>query len=190
MSEIIMSEMVHESHTDEDAMLVRAAQQNPLKFKTIYQKWMARIYRYFYFRVGNVKDAEDLTSQVFLKVFESLPRYQNRGCFSAWLFSIAHARVVDFYRSKKKEGSLELHDAELSVPDMQDDFATADEVREVLHLFHTLNEEEQELIRLRFIAELSYQEIGAILSRKEDTVRKSVSRLLSRMQSTLEVQHE
>src|SRR5512147_978265 len=90
---------------DDDERLVRAAQKNPADFKPIYQKWLKPVYRYFYFRVGNEKDAEDLTSQVFLKVYEDLPRYRSRGCFSAWLFTIARARAADFYRKANREVS-------------------------------------------------------------------------------------
>jgi RNA polymerase sigma-70 factor (ECF subfamily) len=65
-----------------------------------------------------------------------------------------------------------------------------DELLRLNRLIQSLPEEEKELIRLRFVVELGYKEIGAILDRKEDAVRKSISRLLDRMQSQLEVDHE
>jgi len=57
------------SPIDEDARLGEAAQATPANFKPLYQKWLNPVYRYFYFRVGNEKDAEHLTSQVFLRVY-------------------------------------------------------------------------------------------------------------------------
>ena len=190
MSETILTETNQKSRLDEDTQLVHAAQRNPEAFKFLYQKWLPRIYRYIYFRVGNSKDAEDLTSQVFLKIFEHLPRYREQGRFSAWLFSVAHARVVDFYRRGHKAEVLNETTADQYQPDLLALSARNEEIRQVLSLLGTLKEEEQELIRLRFAAELSYPEIGVILNRKEDAVRKSLSRLLYRLQLQLEDQHE
>ena len=173
---------------DEDARLVLAAQKTPADFKPLYLKWLKQVYRYFYFRVGNEKDAEDLTSQVFLKVYEDLPRYHNRGCFSAWLFAIARARAVDFYRKKNHE--VPLAEANL-LPDNLDLTAQSlrdEELHQVLTLIHLLPPDEQELLRLRFVAELNYREIGMLLHRKEDAVRKSISRILDRVQ--MEVNHD
>lgn len=82
---------------NEDEKLVNAAKKNKLDFRKIYEKWLKRVYRYCYFRVGNIKDAEDLTSQTFLKAYEGLSSYRHRGYFAAWLFSIACAWVTDFY---------------------------------------------------------------------------------------------
>lgn len=174
----------------EDAELVLAAQQNPAEFKRLYLKWLNPVYRYFYFRLSNVKDAEDLTSQVFLKVYEDLPRYRSRGCFSAWLFTIAHARAVDYYRKGSREVALEKMDLTSTSPDLLSRAVQSSEIEQIFGLLKGLSEEEQELIRLRFVAELNYREIGQILHRKEDAVRKSISRLLDRMQVQLEVNHE
>jgi RNA polymerase sigma-70 factor (ECF subfamily) len=170
----------------DDSELVLAAQQNPSAFQPIYQKWLKPIYRYFYFRVGNEKDAEDLTSQVFLKVYEDLPRYRSKGSFSAWIFTIAHARMVDFFRKATREQKLEKADYTANSSDLLTMVVHSNEIDELLALLHKMTEEEQELIRLRFFGELSYREIGEILNRKEDAVRKSVTRLLDRMQVEME----
>jgi RNA polymerase sigma-70 factor (ECF subfamily) len=170
----------------DDSELVLAAQQNPSAFQPIYQKWLKPIYRYFYFRVGNEKDAEDLTSQVFLKVYEDLPRYRSKGSFSAWIFTIAHARMVDFFRKATREQKLEKADYTANSSDLLTMVVHSNEIDELLALLHKMTEEEQELIRLRFFGELSYREIGEILNRKEDAVRKSVTRLLDQMQVEME----
>ena len=174
----------------EDAELVLAAQQNPAEFKYIYQKWLKPVYRYFYFRLGNVKDAEDLTSQVFLKVYEDLARYRNKGCFSAWLFTIAHSRVVDYYRKGNRDTSLEGLELVSGAPDPLSQTSADIEIEQLFALLRHLKTNEQELIRLRFVADLSYREIGQILHRNEDAVRKSVSRLLEHMQYQLEAEHD
>ncbi|MDD5371136.1 MAG: RNA polymerase sigma factor [Anaerolineaceae bacterium] len=175
---------------DDEAELVRAAQNSLAGFQPLYQRWLARVYRYFYFRCGRLKDAEDLTSRVFLKVYEELPRYQERGRFSAWLFTIARRQVIDFYRTQGREVSLEELDPLDGAYDLLTQAIRSDEIQRLHRLVRNLPDEEQELIRLRFVAELSYREIGAVIGRREDAVRKSVSRLLARLQSQLETKHD
>jgi RNA polymerase sigma-70 factor (ECF subfamily) len=170
------------SSLDDDERLVQAAQRDPADFKPIYQKWLKPIYRYFYFRVGNEKDAEDLTSQVFIRVYEDLPRYRKRGYFSAWLFTIARARAVDFYRKKKREVPLSEADPLSDEEGLTAQTIHNDDLHQVLDLIQRLPPDQQELIRLRFVAELSYREIGSMLHRKEDAVRKAISRILDRIQ--------
>lgn len=175
---------------DEDLLLIRAAQQNPAEFKQLYLKWLKPVYRYFYFRIGNEKDAEDLTSQVFLKIFQDLPRYRNQGSFSAWLFTIAHARVVDFYRKGNREVPLENAIHAVSISDPLSRTIQAEAFEQINYLFNDLTEDEQELIRLRYAANLNYREIGQILNRKEDSVRKTLSRLLDRIRAEMEKANE
>ena len=64
----------------------------------IYDAYARRIYRYFFSRVENAAEADDLTAQTFLKVIEALPRYQHRGQFAAWIFQIARNTVMDYFR--------------------------------------------------------------------------------------------
>jgi RNA polymerase sigma-70 factor, ECF subfamily len=190
MNQTILWDETQTKTVIDDSEIVLAAQQNPAAFQPLYQKWLKPIYRYFYFRVGNVKDAEDLTSQVFLKVYEQLPGYRNNGCFSAWLFTIAHSRMVDFFRKANREDTLEKAALIANSTDLLTQVVHGSEIDQILALLQKLNERDQELIRLRFFGELSYREIGAIMHRSEDATRKAISRLLDRMQVELEDQND
>jgi RNA polymerase sigma-70 factor (ECF subfamily) len=187
MSETMILDINQRSGLDEDAKLVVAAQQNPAEFRQLYVKWLKPVYRYIFFRVNSVKDAEDLTSQVFLKAYSDLPRYRSQKAFSAWLFTIAHARVVDFYRKGNHEVSIEEIEVPETVSDPLMSLVQSDEIQQMLKMIRGLPEDDQELIRLRFAAELNYREIGLVVNRSEDAVRKSLSRLLTRIQTQMEV---
>ncbi len=190
MEQTIQDEYKSHRQTDEDVELVYAAQQNPSAFEAIYHKWLKPVYRYFYFRLGNVKDAEDLTAQVFLKVFQDLPRYRSRKTFSAWLFSIAHARLVDHYRKNARKTAREatIEESEILVSSMNltEQVIQKSENEQAFKLMNHLSDKEKTLICLRFMAELSYREIGQVLHCKGDTARKSVSRLLKQMRKQME----
>ncbi|HEY7355449.1 MAG TPA: sigma-70 family RNA polymerase sigma factor, partial [Ktedonobacterales bacterium] len=74
----------------DEAALVAAAQADPAAFDALYQRYLARVYRYLRAHVGSDDEAADLTQQVFLKALDALPRYRPRGApFAAWLFQIA-----------------------------------------------------------------------------------------------------
>ena len=175
---------------EDDKHLVQAAQRSLEGFKELYNQWLSPVYRYFYYRVGNVKEAEDLASQVFLKVYEELPRYRDKGRFSAWLFTIVRNKTADYFRSPHPEVALETVDPGDRTFDLLDQTVRSDELQRLDRLIRTLPEDEQELIRLRFVVQLGYREIGAILNRNEDAVRKNISRLLARLQVQLEVDRD
>jgi RNA polymerase sigma-70 factor (ECF subfamily) len=190
MAETVRLEVDKSCSKEDEADMVQAATHSLAGFKQLYLKWLSPVYRYFYFRICNVKDSEDLTSQVFLKVYEELPRYRDYGRFSAWLFTIVRNKAFDYFRAGATEVSLETIDPADGTYDLLTQAVHSDEIQRLHILIRSLPEEDQELIRLRFIAGLGYREMGVVLHRKEEAVRKSISRLLARLQSQLETNHE
>ncbi|MDI6694065.1 MAG: RNA polymerase sigma factor [Anaerolineales bacterium] len=187
-----MSVSSHQSKAqpDEDAGLILAAQKDPASFEHLYNRWVIPIYQYFYHRTREVSAAEDLTSQLFLAVYQALPRYQHRGRFAAWLFTIARNLYRTFYRKDQREAPLEagLH---LRRPvDFAGQDHEADEIERLIRLVRSLPEEEQELIRLRYVADLSFADIALILNKREDAVKKTLYRLQARLQRLMEEMHD
>ncbi len=172
----------------EEEVLISAAKSDPSKFTTLYDRYYRSIYRYLYSRTNSVPEAEDLTAQTFLHALEALPRYRHRGYFSAWLFTIARNQARDHFRRRQMVPLDESHPDPAADPIAR--AARSDQTAELSFLVKKLTEEEQELIRLRCAAGLSFAEIGASLGRKEDTVKKAFYRLASRLQHQLEVNHD
>jgi RNA polymerase sigma-70 factor (ECF subfamily) len=171
----------------DDLTLVLAAQQDPAEFAALYARYIQPVYRYLYSRVDNPADAEDLTAQTFLAALEALPRYHHRGHLPAWLFAIARSKAMDFFRRRP---TLPLEEHPDDRPDLLAQASRSDEIQRLAGLIRSLDPGERELIRLRFVAGLSFAEMAALLKKKEDTVKKSLYRLLARLQSQLEANHE
>jgi RNA polymerase sigma-70 factor (ECF subfamily) len=169
--------------------IIAAARQDPQVFGELYLLYAQPVFRYLFSRMGSVPEAEDATAQTFLAALERFPKYRHDGYFASWLFSIARNKAVDYFRKQHKETSLE--EAEFIPADasMMQQVIKTERVAALSKLISTLSEEEQELIRLRYIAELSFADIGHLLLKKEDTVKKSLYRLLARLKVQLEDSH-
>ena len=174
--------------TDE---LIEKNRLNAAGFQEIYTLWLTRVYQYVYARVGSPNDAEDLTSQIFLKAYEAFPRYKHRGQFAAWLFTIARNEINMFYRGKKTvEVTLDVIEFANSGQDMLHTVINSGEINQLIQIISNLLPEEQELIYLRYVAEMKFADIAIVLERKEDAVKKSLYRLQTRLQNLLEEDHE
>ncbi len=169
-----------------DQSLERKAKYNTAVFRKRYQQWVTPVYRYFLYRVRNTKEAEDLTSQVFLEILEQLPNYTENGHFPAWLFTIVRYTSADHFRSFKPEIPIETTEISADLLPLLDHAVYTEELRCLSRLIQALPENEQELIRLRFVAGLKYGELAVVLKRDKDAIRKQVSRLLRRLQEKLE----
>jgi RNA polymerase sigma-70 factor, ECF subfamily len=171
---------------DQLSALIADAQENPAAFARLYDQYVQPVYRYLYSRIGDVHAAEDVTSQTFMAAYESLPKYRERGQFSAWLFRIARSKMNDHFRRNRYEVGLEVAGEILEREDSLGALIRAEELSKVRFLINKLNAEEQDLIRLRYVAELSFVEIAELLGKREDAVKKSVYRLLERLKGQME----
>jgi RNA polymerase sigma-70 factor (ECF subfamily) len=177
-------ESVERAAQDETALIL-AARRDPEAFARVYDRYVQRVYRYLYGRVGSAQEAEDLTAQTFLSALESLPRYDHRGYFSAWLFSIARRKAADFFRRRE---TVPLEEAETlaSETDLPGEAARGEQIRNLAGLIRSLGDDERELIRLHFTAGLTFAEMASVLGKNEDAVKKSVYRLLGRLHGRME----
>jgi len=175
--------------TDDDAILVRAARTDTEAFALLYDRYIQRLYHYCHYRTNNARDAEDLTSQVFLAAMEAFPRYRQDGHFAAWLFTIARNKVADHYR-RAADPSLEQAVLRPADSDPAGEAESSQQREALLRAVRELDEEEQELIRLRYAAGLSFAEIGSALHKSEGAAKKMLYRLLERLKSGMEAGDE
>ncbi|HWR65435.1 MAG TPA: RNA polymerase sigma factor [Bellilinea sp.] len=174
----------------DEAQLITAARHDLRNFDALYKHHVTAVFRYLYSRTGNVLDSEDITAQTFLIALETFNRFRGDGHFRAWLFGIARNKVVDLYRTRKTE--LPLDDA-INTPTGEDPLLSAIRLEQkavVAAIIAALTDEEQELLRLRYLGEMSYREIANLLQSNEDAVKKTTYRLLARIQSQLEDPNE
>jgi RNA polymerase sigma-70 factor, ECF subfamily len=175
---------------DEEVVLIKKAKRDPTAFAPIYRKYLEQVYYYLFARVGERQAAEDLTAQVFLEVLEGLASYREDGNFAAWLFTIARRRAVDYHRQRKSEVQLQVAE-EVKDPtqDVLANTLAAEDLHSLQHLVASLNEDERELLRLRYAAGLKFADMAILLKRKESTVKMNLYRLLARLKSQMEAEN-
>lgn len=176
---------------DEETAAIRAAQQNPAAFAPLYQQFVNPVFSYLFSRLGNRSEAEDLTSQVFLEALEGLSRYRFKAPFAAWIFTIARRRVIDRLRKATPQRLDPEHDNfPAATPDPLAQMIHSEELQHLANRLARLDEEERELLRLRFSAALSYEAIGALLGRSPAAVKMNVHRVIKRLESQMEASNE
>ena len=176
-----------------EAILIKHAQKGDEKaFANLYGCYHQRIYRYVFSRVGDQANAEELTSQTFLAVLEGMTNYRHKGKFSAWIFSIARNKVMDFYRLQKKMGqSIDEDFIAIEVnPQMINQIVAKERMEALADLIQQLPKDRKELLRLRFVAGMTYKEIAEIAGRRTAAVKKSIYRLLDDLKQSLEKEYE
>lgn len=182
------SKIVDLSAQDE-IFFIHSAQRDLRSFSVLYRKYVERVFRYIYSRVGSMPEAEDLTAQTFLSALENLPRFRNSGSFAAWLFTIARSKVMDYFRHKRFAQTTE-NWADSDDRDPLSEVIRSERVTTLSKLIADLPEDERELLRLRFLCEMTYAEIAQVLRRSESAVKKATQRTLARLHAQMEVFYE
>ena len=178
----------------DDAALVEQAQRNPQDFGAIYDRYVDKIYTYIYYRTGNIHDAEDLTTNVFMRAMNHLPKYIDRGLpFSSWLYRIAHNLVSNYYRDQKRRELVHLEHSTLPEDPSKnpDNITVANEQTEMLlESIRALPSDRQELLILKFVEKLSNKEIGSIMLRSEGAIKSLYHRTLISLRTNINNGHK
>lgn len=166
---------------NEERALVSQISRKPEAFRPLYQHYFPRVFAYVAYRVGTKQDTEDLTATIFMKVIESIARFEYRldGSFATWLFRIAHNEVQQFYRTLYRRDTLLLDDLpEIESTEilLDEAFARKEQFARLRAALETLSPRRQEIITLRFFAGLRNHEIAAVLALDERTVASHLCR--------------
>ncbi len=171
-----------EAHATEEQQLVRAAQHDVAAFGPLYARYQDRLYTYLRTRTGTAEDAADLTQQVFMQALDALPRYRSQGVsVAAWLFRIARNAATDWQRRQRPTVPWEtLPEAfHPCAPETADGALLQREAFAPLYaLLAGLDASTREALILRFTAQLTLAEIGAVLGKSEEATRKQITRAL------------
>ena len=171
----------------EDEELVAQADRHAA-FAVLYERYTPSILRYCRLRIGNLHDAEDTTASILLKAFAGFPPDQ-RSTFRAWLFTIAHHTVVDFYRRSDRtpETTLDLdtadHVADTS-PTPEEHILHDDDSATLRRAMSNLNDDQRQVIELR-LAGLKGAEIATVTGRSHNAVKMLQHRALNRLRADL-----
>jgi RNA polymerase sigma-70 factor (ECF subfamily) len=142
-------------------------------FAELYEQHFPRVFRYITYRVSSIQLAEDLTSEVFLKALKGFSGYRSeRGLFSTWIMSIARHTVIDHHRVSAKKEVVPLEKA-VETPSegvTEEEVVKKEEFRRLQICLAGLAQQEQEIISLKFGAELTNRQIAGMLNISESNV--------------------
>ena len=178
------------THLDRDRALVDAARVDPARFEALYRKYLAQVYSYAYYELGDHHDAEDATERTFVAALTNLHRFEERArpedghgasTFRVWLFRIARNVVADRQRARYRRPEEQLEAAAALADGAADpaaQVARRDEASAAWRAIERLPGDRRRAIILRFVDEMSTSEIAGVLGRSEGAVRVLIHRAL------------
>jgi RNA polymerase sigma-70 factor, ECF subfamily len=154
-----------------DTLIARAKQRDPAALSEIYTEHAPAVYRYIRRRINEHETAEDLCSDVFVKMLEKIEQYEERGWpITAWLYRIAHDRTIDMYRKQKRQ-TVPLDAWEGVTDDLEEQVVRKMEADDLWRMLAFLTNEQRSVLELRFLADLDVQRVAAHLGRTEGSVK-------------------
>ena len=192
-----MNEIQRNAPLEESTLigLIERAQTNgdPVAFDGLYLLFADRIFRYLLARLGQAEVAEEIVSQVFLHLMEKIDRYQiapkdNAIIFPAWLYRLTHNKMVDVLRRTKRREHVGIEQAE-EIAEPRSLLDTVEEQLDFEQLLHTLkllNDQQRQVLLLRFIEGLSIAETAQILQKSEGAIKALQHRSLENLRRYLQ----
>ena len=173
---------------EEDWRLVRLAQQyDEAALASLYQTYHPKIYSYAFMQMGDVQAAEDLASDVMLKMIESINGYRFKGLpFGAWVFRIARNRLIDLHRRRRRRGEVDLSETlASSLANPQSLAERALDRGQIQLALKYLTDEQRQVIVLKFIQGFDNRSVGRILGRSEGAIKSLQHRALIALRRVL-----
>ncbi|MBI3241187.1 MAG: sigma-70 family RNA polymerase sigma factor [Chloroflexi bacterium] len=175
-------------HSEESTLIRRAQEGDADAAAELYNRHVSAIYRYFYFRVNESAVAEDLTGEVFLKMTEGLPRFNDRGVpLAAWLFRIAHDRLIDYRRATRRP----IEELSEAIVDNGADPETWAGLRmdsnQLSQEIASLTDEQKTVIQLRFIEGYSLEDTARLMGKTVGAVKAMQHRALQTLARKLDL---
>lgn len=178
-------------HLDQDRPLVEAARRDPARFEALYRRYVAPVYSFAYYELGNHHAAEDATARTFLAALASLDRFEERArpadgegasTFKVWLFQIARNAISNERRTARRHPTVELEPMTSAIVadplDVEGDAVRRDEAMAAWRAVGRLPGDRRRAVVLRFVDELSTAEIAGVMGRSEGAVRVLLHRAL------------
>ena len=177
------------AHLDRDRPLVEAAQRDPLAFDALYRRYLAQVYSYAFYELGDHHEAEDATERTFLAALTNLGRFEERArpadgegasTFRVWLFQIARNAVANQRRGRRRHPQAPLEAAALVADplDIEAGAVVRDDASAAYQAVGRLPADRRRALVLRFVEEMSTAEIAGVLGRSEGAVRVLIHRAL------------
>ncbi|MFH0853898.1 MAG: RNA polymerase sigma factor [bacterium] len=177
----------------EKILLIKINSKEAAAFAKVYDLYLEKIYRFIFFKVSNIEDAEDLASEVFFKAWEYIREGKKINSINAFLYSIARNKVVDYYRKKPKfdQPILEHSDLEKIKDEngaiMEKKIDSEIEFERLNKFLVKLKAEYKEAILLRYVDDLSIAEIADILGKSKGNTRVLIHRALEALREIMDI---
>ncbi len=175
---------------NDDQLLARAKQLDPAGLRALHQRFYQPVARYIQFKVGDPRQVEDLTGEVFVRVLQGLKRGQSwQDSPQGWIMGIARHVVADYYRQKERLPQVELSEhlaaAAPANPVYQ---ANLNERNRLLHqAIQQLSDDQREVIMLRFMEEIDIQNVARVIKKTPGAVKALQYRAL---RALAEIMHD
>lgn len=183
----------------EDVILIKQflEEGDEKALQTLVKNYLKPIYSYVFYLCKDKDASEDISQEVFLKVWKNLEKYDQSKSFKTWIFTIAHRTTIDYFRKRKNlafsdfdtdEGNIiidTLQDKEI----LQDEYLMREEEKEHINsIISLLPPKYKEIIVLKYIEEMTFNEIANILKQSINTVTSKHRRAIILLQKLMDAQ--
>ena len=172
--------------------LLRSRPTDEATWRAIYDLYLPQVFHYMCYKVGNVQIAEDLTSTTFEKAWRSKHHFRkSKGAVQSWIFGIARHVVADHFRKPCREESLEcLAETHSNSPSVEEEVRKSQEFEEIYRIIQSFPKREQEIIALKYGAELTNRKIAAMTGKSESNIGTILHRAVAKIRLEMRGRNE